>query len=107
MHALMEGQKTVQQEMQLPPGQQDLETDTSSQIHPYGYPGLAAAVIQKPAPFDGSLPWDTYQLQFEAAAKMNNWGEQDKAAHLNISLRGPATGVLTSLPQSIVMTTKP
>ena len=39
-----------------------------------------------------------HQLQFEAVAKMNHWGEQDKAAHLTISLRGPATGVLTSLP---------
>ena len=58
VHALMEGQKTMQQEMQLPP-KQDLETDTSSQIHPYGYPGPAAAAIQKPAPFDGSIPWDT------------------------------------------------
>ena len=90
VHALMEGQKTIQQEMQLPP-KQDLETDTSSQIHPYGYPGPAAAAIQKSALFDGSIPWDTYQLHFEAVAKMNHWGEQDKAAHLTISLRGPAT----------------
>ena len=87
VHALMERQKTTQQEMQLPP-KQDLETDTSSQIHPGGYPGPAAAAIQKPAPFDGSIPWDTYQLQFEAVAKMNHWGEQDKAAHLTMSLRG-------------------
>ena len=77
---------------------QDLETDTSSQIHPHGYPGPAAAAIQKPARFDGSIPWDTYQLQFEAVAQMNHWGEQDKAAHLTISIRVPATGVLTSLP---------
>ena len=48
-------------------------------------------------PFDGSVPWDTYKLQFDTAANMNHWGEQDKAAHLAISLRGPATGVLTSL----------
>ena len=48
-------------------------------------------------PFDGSVPWGTYKLQFDTAANMNHWGEQDKAAHLAISLRGPATGVLTSL----------
>lgn len=29
---------------------------------------------------------------------MKHWGEQDKAAHLTISFRGPATGVLSSLP---------
>ena len=42
------------------------------------------------------MPWDTYKLQFEAVTMMNHWREQDKAAHLIISLRGPATGVLST-----------
>ena len=32
----------------------------------------------QPAPFDGSIPWDTYQLQFEAVAKMNHWESRTK-----------------------------
>ena len=62
------------------------------------YSGPVATAIQNPMPFDVSIPWDTYKLQFEAVAMMNHWREQDKAAHLIISLRGPATGVLSSLP---------
>ena len=31
-------------------------------------------------------------------AKMNHWKEPEKAAHLAISLRGPAMGVLHNLP---------
>ena len=95
VNSLMEEQETLQQEMRLK-HKQDSEADTLAQ--PQTFSGYSAATIQKPMPFDGSIPWDTYKLQFEAVAMMNHWGEQDKAAHLTISLRGPATGVLSSLP---------
>ena len=98
VNSLMEEQETLQQEMRLK-HKQDSEADTLAQPQTFsGYSGPVAATIQKPMPFDRSIPWDTYKLQFEAVAMMNHWGEQDKAAHLIISLRGPATGVLSSLP---------
>ena len=53
---------------------------------------------QRPAPFDGKLPWDAYQTQFELLAEMNRWSEAEKAAYLAISWRGPAATVLTNLP---------
>ena len=57
--------------------------------------------IQKPIPFDGGVPWESYKLQFELLAQMNGWSDRDKGLQLAISLRGPAMGVLSSLkPES-------
>ena len=71
-----------------------------------GGPGDSTGVItttptslqQRPAPFDGKTAWDAYCTQFELLAQINRWSESDKAAHLAISLRGPAATVLTNLP---------
>ena len=94
--ALMEGQRATQEACHEP--KQDEPADTLGSPHGWsGYQGLVPTAIQKPLSFDGSVPWDTYKLQFDTIAKMNHWGEQDKAAHLAINLRGPATGVLASL----------
>ena len=96
--ALMEEQRATRQGSSHG-HKQDEELDTQGPSHMWsGYPGPVPAAVQKPMPFDGSVPWDTYKLQFDTIASMNHWGEQDKAAHLLVSLRGPATGVLTSLP---------
>ena len=53
---------------------------------------------QRPAPFEGKLPWDAYRTQFELLADINRWSNAEKAAYLAISLRGPAATVLTNLP---------
>ena len=43
------------------------------------------------------VSWESYKLQFDMLAELNHWSEQDKATHSAISLRGSATGVLTSM----------
>ena len=53
----------------------------------------------RPSPFDGKSSWEAYQAQFKLLAELNHWTEQEKAAHLAISLRGPALTVLTNLPE--------
>ena len=62
-----------------------------------GQSGSFVKSLQKPIPFDGGVPWEACKLQFEMLSQMNNWSDSDKAAHLAISLRGPAMGVLISL----------
>ena len=51
------------------------------------------------SPFDGKSSWEAYQTQFRLLAELNHWTEQEKAAHLAISLRGSALTVLTNLPE--------
>ena len=53
---------------------------------------------QRPAPFDGKLAWDAYRTPFELLAMMNRWSDEEKAAYLAITLRGPAAAVLTNPP---------
>ena len=53
----------------------------------------------RPSPFDGKSSWEAYQTQFRLLAELNHWSEQEKAAHLAISLRGSALTVLTNLPE--------
>ena len=57
--------------------------------------GAATGQQQRPAPFSGKVAWDAYRMQYELLAMMNRWSD---AAYLAISLRGPATTVLTNLP---------
>ena len=60
VNSLMEEQETLQKEMKLK-HYQDSEADTLAQPQTFsGYSGPVAAAIQKPMPFDGSIPWDTY-----------------------------------------------
>ena len=75
--ALMEGQRATQEACHEP--KQDEPADTLGSPHGWsGYQGLVPTAIQKPLSFDGSVPWDTYKLQFDTIAKMNHWEEQDK-----------------------------
>ena len=95
-------------------------SDSTSALRPTAQPfqpsGTAAAVVrevtdrsrdaiaphaahqQRPAPFEGKIPWDAYRTQFELLAEINRWSNSEKAAYLAISLRGPAATVLTNLP---------
>ena len=59
---------------------------------------LHAAHQQRPAPFEGKIAWNAYRTQFELLAEINRWSNSEKAAHLAISLRGPAATVLTNFP---------
>jgi hypothetical protein len=57
----------------------------------------ATRPIQKPATFDGRIPWDSYRTQFEIIAGINRWSEGEKAAFLASSLKGHALTVLSNL----------
>ena len=52
---------------------------------------------QRPASFDGKMPWEAYLAQFELVAEINRWSEAEKATHLAVSLKGAAATVLTNL----------
>ncbi|XP_055877101.1 uncharacterized protein LOC129924657 [Biomphalaria glabrata] len=53
----------------------------------------------KPPVFDGSVSWSVYKLQFDAAAKVNQWNsDEEKATALILSLRGKASELLQSIP---------
>ena len=53
----------------------------------------------KPPTFNGETSWDTYLIQFEAAARANNWDTAEKASALIISLKDSALNVLTTIPE--------
>ena len=53
--------------------------------------------IQQPPKFDGKTSWEAFSAQFEIAARMNGWEDEDKAAFLATSLQGMATLVLSNL----------
>ena len=55
--------------------------------------------MQRPAPYDGSSVWEAYRTQFGLLAGLNKWTDQEKAAHLAVSLQGTALTVLTNLPE--------
>ena len=56
VNSLMEEQETLQQEMRIK-HKQDSEADRLAQPQTFsGYSGPVAAAIQKPMPFDGSIP---------------------------------------------------
>ena len=59
----------------------------------------SGSTMQRPPPFDGKSTWEAYRSQFTLLAELNGWTEQQKAAYLAISLRGPALTVLTNLPE--------
>ncbi|GLV37954.1 hypothetical protein CBL_06344 [Carabus blaptoides fortunei] len=50
--------------------------------------------------FDGKTPWSTYFKQFDAAAMVNGWTDEEKAITLIISLRGEALNILQTIPDS-------
>ena len=52
----------------------------------------------QPAPkFDGKTSWEVFQAQFDIAAEINGWQEEDKAVFLATALEGRAALVLGNL----------
>ena len=52
------------------------------------------SVFAKAPSFNGSTHWATYYRQFEAAARLNNWTEEEKGLSLVLALKGPAAEVI-------------
>ncbi|GLV43709.1 hypothetical protein CBL_21492 [Carabus blaptoides fortunei] len=50
--------------------------------------------------FDGKTPSSTYFKQFDAAAMVNGWTDEEKTITLIISLRGEALNILQTIPDS-------
>ena len=59
--------------------------------------GPASNRPKKVARFDGKSNWGDYLVQFNIAAKLNNWDDTQKAMELATSLEGNARGVLADL----------
>ena len=59
--------------------------------------GPASNRPKKVAKFDGKSNWGDYLVQFNIAAKLNNWDDTQKAMELATSLEGNARGVLADL----------
>jgi hypothetical protein len=53
--------------------------------------------ILRPPKFDGKSLWEAFLAQFEIAARMNEWCDEEKASFLETSLTGNATLVLSNL----------
>ena len=51
----------------------------------------------QPDRYKGDSGWCEYLVHFEMCAELNNWGEEEKAKHLAINLRGNAQKVLSNL----------
>ena len=51
--------------------------------------------------FDGKSSWSDYLVQFQIAARLNRWWEEDKAMELATSLVGQACGVLSDMSDRI------
>ena len=49
--------------------------------------------------FDGKSSWSDYLVQFQIAARLNHWWEEDKAMELATSLVGQACGVLSDMSE--------
>ena len=57
---------------------------------------IAARKWIKPDKFDGSTPLATFLGQMRTCAEYNRWSEDDKLAHLRISLKGTAAELLSA-----------
>ncbi|XP_067623232.1 uncharacterized protein [Eurosta solidaginis] len=49
--------------------------------------------------FDGSVPFQVFNLQFEKTSAVNNWNAEDKVAALFMALKGPAAEILQTIPE--------
>jgi hypothetical protein len=54
----------------------------------------------EPLKFDGSTSWTIFHIQFEAAADINDWTSQEKAAHLLAILQAQTADILYCTSQS-------
>jgi len=62
--------------------------------------GMASSIKLKPPTFDGTSPFEIFQLQFETATTSNRWGEADKVAALIVALKGGAAEILQMIPEN-------
>ena len=51
-------------------------------------------VFAKAPSFNGSIHWETYIRQFEAAARLNKWTEDEKGLSQILALKGPAAELI-------------
>ena len=49
--------------------------------------------------YDGKSSWNDYLVQFQIAARLNHWSEEEKAMELATSLVGQARGVLSDMSE--------
>ena len=49
--------------------------------------------------YDGKSSWSDYLVQFQIAARLNHWSEEEKAMELATSLVGQARGVLSDMSE--------
>ena len=62
--------------------------------------GWTSSIKLKPPAFDGTSPFEIFQLQFETATTSNRWGEADKVAALIVALKGGAAEILHMVPEN-------
>ena len=53
--------------------------------------------VQEPPKYDGKSSWEAFLEQFEIAAKLDGWSDEQKALFLATSLRGNATLILRNI----------
>ena len=53
--------------------------------------------VQEPPKYDGKSSWEAFLVQFEIAAKLNGWNDEQKALFLVTSLHGNATLILSNI----------
>ncbi|KAJ8940116.1 hypothetical protein NQ318_009830 [Aromia moschata] len=53
----------------------------------------------KPPTYNGKTSWDTYKKQFDAAASVNKWSDEEKTTALVVALRGEALDILQTLTE--------
>ena len=56
--------------------------------------------VREPPKFDGKSSWEAFLAQFEIAARMNGWNDEQKAQFLATSLYGNATLILSNMSWS-------
>ena len=56
--------------------------------------------IWEPPKFDAKSSWEAFLAQFEIAARMNGWNDEQKAQFLATSLHGNATLILSNMSRS-------
>ena len=55
------------------------------------------ACCRKPQKYDGRVPWDAFQAQFEILAEVQAWDSRERAVQLVSSLKDAAVEVLSQL----------
>ena len=53
--------------------------------------------VEEPPKYDGKSSWEAFLVQFEIAAKLNGWNDEQKALFLATSLHGNTTLILSNI----------